>query len=110
MFNTKTLYANKEVSYTTLWKQGAVILLLTLGIISRLPFQSNILHHWDSINFALALDHFDLYMHRPHPPGMFVFYILLGRLINWALQDPNASLVWISIITTGLGAAAIFSL
>jgi hypothetical protein len=110
MFNTKTLYANKEVSYPTLWNQGAVIFLLTLGIISRLPFQSNILHHWDSVNFALALDHFDLYTHRPHPPGMFVFYILLGRLINWALQDPNASLVWISIITSGLGAAAIFSL
>jgi hypothetical protein len=84
--------------------------LFVLGIVSRLPFQSQILHHWDSVNFALALEHFDVRLHQPHPPGMFVFYIMLGRFLNLFLHDANSSLVWISIIASGMSAATIFVL
>jgi hypothetical protein len=89
---------------------GLAMLLFFLGIVSRIPFQSQILHHWDSINFALALEYFDLRLHQPHPPGMFVLYILFGRLLNYFIQDPNSSLVWISILATGFSAAMIFLL
>jgi hypothetical protein len=81
-----------------------------LGIVTRIPFRSQILHHWDSVSFALALDHFDVRWHQPHPPGTFVIYIMLGRLLNAFLQDPNASLVWLSVVLSGLGTAAIFLL
>jgi hypothetical protein len=91
----------------TLWIAG---LLCAVGIAARIPFRAQILHHWDSVNFALALDHFDVRLHQPHPPGTFVIYILLGRLLNLFLHDPNASLVWLSVALSGLGTAALFLL
>lgn len=89
---------------------GIAAILFALGVTSRVLFRSNVLHHWDSVNFALALDHFDVRLHQPHPPGTFVIYILLGRLVNGLLHDPNASLVWVSILASGLSAAFIFVL
>ncbi|MEC4987064.1 MAG: hypothetical protein SAK42_23415, partial [Oscillatoria sp. PMC 1076.18] len=88
--------------------QAAIFFIV--GIIWRIPFQSKILHEWDSVNFALALDKYDLRLHQPHPPGMFFLYILSGRLFNFFLHDPNASLVWVSTIATGFAAATIFIL
>ncbi len=84
--------------------------LFILGIATRLPFQSQFLYHWDSVNFALALERFDVRLHQPHPPGTFVFYVLLGRLASLSGHDANASLVWISIISGGLAAALAFVL
>jgi len=81
--------------------------LFLLGILTRLPFRSQILYHWDSVNFALALDHFDVRIHQPQPPG-YILYILLGRAFNTLLHNPNVSLVWISILFSGLTVAAIF--
>ena len=43
--------------------------LWALALITRLPCRSIILHHWDSVNFALALEHYDVRLHQPHPPG-----------------------------------------
>jgi 4-amino-4-deoxy-L-arabinose transferase-like glycosyltransferase len=81
--------------------------LFGLGILTRLPFQSQILYHWDSVNFALALERFDVQLHQPQPPG-YVLYVLLGRIFNLVFHDANTSLVWISILFSGLTVAAIF--
>ena len=91
----------------TVW---ITILLCAMGIVTRIPFRAQILHHWDSVNFALALDHFDIRLHQPHPPGTFVIYIMLGRLFKAFLHDPNVSLVWLSVVASGLGIAALFLL
>lgn len=109
MFNVRALGVSIERRDVRTWNLAVVIVLLMgIGIASRLPFQSSILHHWDSVNFALALEKFDVRLHQPHPPGTFVFYILLGRLFNLVLHDANTSLVWVSIVATGLAAVAIF--
>jgi hypothetical protein len=81
--------------------------LFLLGVLTRLPFRSQILYHWDSVNFALGMEHFDVYLHQPHPPGYFL-YVMLGRLVNLWIGDANASLVWISTVATGLAAVVIF--
>ncbi len=86
------------------------IAICLLGIITCIPFRAQILHHWDSVNFALAIEHFDVRLHQPHPPGTFVIYIMLGRLLNVFLNDPNVSLVWLSVLLSGLGAAVLFLL
>jgi 4-amino-4-deoxy-L-arabinose transferase-like glycosyltransferase len=86
------------------------LLLCLLGIVTRIPFRSQILHHWDSVNFALALDHYDVRLDQPHPPGTFVIYIFLGRLVNDFLHDPNRALVWLSVILSGLGIASFYLL
>lgn len=84
--------------------------LFVLTLLLRVPFHSHVLYHWDSVNFALALGKFDVRLHQPHPPGTFVIYIMLGRLINLFLDDPNASLVWLSILSSGLAVVAAFIL
>ncbi len=89
---------------------GLAAILFVVGIVSRIPFRSRILHHWDSVNFALALEHFDVRLHQPHPPGTFVIYLWAAKCINWCLPDPNASLVWLSVLSSGLAAALIFLL
>ena len=83
--------------------------LFLAGILTRLPFRSQVLYHWDSVNFALGMEHFDVYLHQPHPPGYFL-YVMLGRLVNLLSGDANASLVWISTVGTGLAAVVIFFL
>jgi hypothetical protein len=67
------------------------------------------LYHWDSVNFALAVENFDMQLHQPHPPGFFL-YVLLGRWATQLAGDVNAGYVWISVLCSGLGAAAIFYL
>jgi hypothetical protein len=80
-----------------------------IGVLSRIPFRSQWLYHWDSINFALGMEHFDVRFHQPHPPG-YLLYILLGRFVKLLLHDPNASLVWISIIMGGLTISTLYYL
>lgn len=83
--------------------------LLSLGILTRLPFGSQILYHWDSVNFALGMEHFDVHLHQPHPPG-YLLYVMLGRMVNVFIGDANTSLVRISTVATGLVAVVIFFL
>lgn len=86
------------------------VLLAVLAIGSRLPFRSHILHHWDSVNFALAMEEFDIRRHQPHPPGMFVFYVFLGKAVRALVADANAALVSVSIFATGAAVALAFVL
>ena len=92
----------------SLWAIASVLFLL--GIVTRLPFQSQILSEHDAVNFALALENFDVRLHQPHPPGTFVFLIFLGRCFQLFLHDANASLVAVNILASGIAAAAIFIL
>ena len=78
-----------------------VVALFLVGIGTRLATRSHVLYHWDSVNFALALERYDIAAHQPHPPG-YVLYVLLGRLVNAFVEDANASLVLISVVASGL--------
>ena len=40
-----------------------------LAWLTRAPFRAERLSGWDPVNFALALDRWDLALHQPHPPG-----------------------------------------
>jgi hypothetical protein len=75
------------------------LVLFVTTILSRLPFASKMLYHMDSVQYALALDHYDIGLHQPHPPGYFV-YILMGRLMHWIIADPNQAFIALSIIFT----------
>lgn len=49
------------------------------------------LFSWDSANFALALDHIDLSLHQPHPPGYFG-YVGVAKALSAVLHDHNTAL------------------
>jgi Protein O-mannosyl-transferase TMEM260-like len=70
------------------------ILALAIGgltLASRWPYQARLLPTWDAVQFALALDQFDVVRHQPHPPG-YILYVALGRLIAVVLSDAAATL------------------
>jgi hypothetical protein len=83
-----------------------LLILFVLSVATRVPFASKLLYHLDSVNFALALERYDLTVHQPHPPGYFL-YVMLGRLLHLVLPDANQALVALSIISTSLSVALI---
>ncbi len=92
-------------------KQAVVIGagLFILAVVSRLPFQEKILYHWDSINFALSLQRFDVAAGQPHIPG-YILYVLLARLVNAVAGDVQLTLVGISLVSSGLAVAFLYVL
>src|SRR4030042_238026 len=75
--------------------------LFILTILTRIPFTSKYLYHWDSVQFALALEDYDITVHQPHPPGYFL-YVMLGRLVNLFVKDANTTFIFISILFSSL--------
>jgi hypothetical protein len=83
--------------------------LFILGLISRIPFQSHYLYHWDSVNFALGTARFDVTAGQPHLPG-YLLYIALGWVFNLVTHDPQVTFVTINILFSGLAVAIMFLL
>lgn len=85
------------------------LVLALATVLTRIPFTSKMLYHMDSIQFALALEKFDVTVHQPHPPGYFL-YIMLGRLFNFFIHDPNSSYIAISILFSALTVVVVYYL
>jgi hypothetical protein len=86
-------------------RAGDCALLVAATALTRFIFRSRFLYDIDSVNFALALRHFDPSVHQPHPPGYFL-YVRLGMLSNAVFHDANTALVAISILAS-CGAVAL---
>ena len=84
-------------------------ILAILIVVTRIPFVSKYLYEWDSVNYALGFENFDIVTHQPHPPG-YIFYIGLGRLINAVFNDPNITMVFISILFSAITVILIYFL
>jgi hypothetical protein len=82
------------------------LVLFLFTIITRIPFTSKYLYHMDSVQFALALDLYDVTIHQPHPPGYFL-YVMRGSFVNILIRDANTVFEFISIILSGLTVVAI---
>ena len=91
------------------WSIPTAIALFCLGVITRLPFQSQIV--WgDGGNFALAVEHFDMRLAQPQMPGMFVIFIGFARFFNLFLHNPTASLVMVNVVASGVAAAMLYAI
>jgi len=62
----------------------------------RVPLLAPRLAHWDAVNYALGMHHFDIAAHQPHPPGS-PYFILLGRLALAFVGDDNLALQVVSL-------------
>lgn len=85
------------------------LIFFVLTLLTRLPFRSRFLYDHDSVQFALGMRDYDVYLNQPHPPGYFL-YVYAARLINYFVRDANVSLVWISIVASALTVAVIYNL
>ncbi len=84
---------------------GALLAML-MALATRLPFLPQQLHDHDSVNFAHALQHFDLSRHSPHLPG-YPLYVLLGRLAQALGAESAAALAWPAAVGAMAAAAAL---
>jgi len=83
--------------------------LFLLTVLSRIPFRSRILYHWDSVNLAFAMQKLDVAAEQPQPPG-YILYVWLARLVDALLHDPQTSMVLLSILASGLAVVALYRL
>ena len=80
---------------------SAALLFFGLATLFALT-RSHWLDDWDSVNFAFALDDFDVVHHQPHPPG-YPLYVAAGKLIHRVVAGHAAALTLVSALA---GAAA----
>ncbi|MFZ3207513.1 MAG: glycosyltransferase family 39 protein [Geobacteraceae bacterium] len=84
-------------------------LLFLITIATRIPFTEKLLYHMDSVQYALAIGHYDITVHQPHPPGYFL-YVMLGRAAYAITGDPHTALLSLSILFSALTVVAIYYL
>ena len=72
------------------------IIILTV-LLTRIPFTSKFLFDGDAVNYALAFQNFNIYLAQPQAPG-YIFFVALGKFLNSIFNNPNTSMIFISII------------
>lgn len=83
---------------------GLLIALLTLALLAAYGLaRSASPDDFDSYSFLLALDHFDIALQQPQPPG-FPVYVAAGHLVNLLIAEPLAALTALSALTGALAA------
>ncbi|TFE25014.1 glycosyltransferase family 39 protein [Cohnella luojiensis] len=69
---------------------AAIVALIGIGYFS-LYYASPFARSWDEVDFALALDRFDLLAMQPHFPG-YPYFIIGGTLVHHWIADPVKAL------------------
>lgn len=80
-----------------------------LGVLTRLPFQTDFLWAHDSVLYARAIERFDPLDQRPQPPG-YLYYVLLIRAIYWVVGDPNRAMTIVSLLAGAVAVALLYLL
>ncbi len=78
-------------------------------LLTRLPFQSQYLYHWDSVNFAFGIQQFDVLNGAPQFPG-YILYVALGQILNHFTINPTVSLNLISLMSSGIAVVMVYRL
>lgn len=106
----------KSQSYSTTPTQTAIsrhslrlIALFVVALFSRILLQGRMLYHWDSVNFAFALEQFDISKGQPHAPG-YLLYVLLGRAAYAITNDAQQAYVLLSALGSAFAALAVYAL
>jgi hypothetical protein len=85
---------------------GLAVALSAATLATRWPYRVRLLPTWDAVQFALALDRFDIVRHQPHPPG-YLLYVALGRILAPLAGDPAGAL---TALATAASAVAVLLL
>lgn len=109
-------YQRPYTLHSTLSAQPAALVdrywALALGLAggaSRLLFVRPTPINWDAVQFALAMDHFDLRHHEPHPPG-YILYVLAGRVLNFLAGNASVALSLLSVLFSMAAIALLYRL
>ncbi|MBO8163502.1 MAG: DUF2723 domain-containing protein [Brevibacillus sp.] len=69
--------------------------LVGLALVVRLVHAGTYAESWDAVDFALALERYDIFEMQPHFPG-YPLFILFGHLFLPLTGDPVLALSWLS--------------
>ena len=84
--------------------------LFVIALVTRLPFLTDEFWAHDSVLYARAVEiGFDPADHRPQPPG-YLYYVLLIRLVNTVIADPNRAMTLISAVAAAAAVALLYVL
>lgn len=86
-----------------------VLALFLLTLITRIPFASQTLYHWDSVNMAVGMRDYNVVEGAPQYPG-YIVYIALAQIVDIFFQNPQTTMVVISVVSSGLSVVALFYL
>lgn len=84
-------------------------LLCWFVISTRLHYKFPFLYSWDSVQFALSIEHFDLIKHQPHPPG-YMLYSFGLKFLDSFIKDPNLTMIYVNIGSTIIASIFLFLL
>lgn len=86
-----------------------LVLFYVLGILMRVPFLEKMHSHWDGPQYTIAIVRYSLENHTPAPPG-YPIYIALGKIAHVFISDLHTSILMVSLIGGGIGAAFFYIL
>ncbi len=84
------------------WEVVAWVLLVVWMTASRWAVAPDILYEWDSANYALGMQEFDVYHHQPHPPGYPLFLAALRLAARLGGNEVTPFLVVNSILGSAI--------
>jgi hypothetical protein len=85
------------------------LLLFALGVITRLPFQTDQLWAHDSVLYERAIERFDPLEQRPQAPG-YLYYVLVIRAVDALTGDANRAMTIVSLVADALAVALLYLL
>lgn len=91
-----------------LWRSPAALASLVAVALARLLALPRSPGEWDELLFVRGVESFQPLAHRPHPPG-YPLLIGLGKEAAWLFGDPFRGLVWLSVVASLVGHAALVS-
>ena len=83
------------------------LLITAIVALTRIPFVSKFLYEWDSASYGQAFQNFNIAQGQPQPPG-YILFIALGKVVNYIFNDPNTSMVFLSVAFSILTAVLIY--
>ena len=85
------------------------LLFFALGILTRIPFQTEQLWAHDSVLYERAIQRFDPLEHRPQPPG-YLYYVLLIRAVDALTGDANRAMTLVALVAGAVAVALLYLL
>jgi len=80
-------------------------------MLSRLAVSgADCLYNWDAVQFALALNEYDVVKHQPHPPRLQSSTWRFGRLVHGLTGDAAGAYVVLAVLFSGAGTFVVYLL
>lgn len=88
------------------WFLGGVMLFI---VATRALVHPRYFVEWDEVNFALALRHFDVTQHQPHPPGFPLFVLAAWPFYRMGASE-KAAFTLVSALSSALAVPFLYAL